>query len=252
MKDPQSLQDLMTARIAEFCTSSKPAELIDKYIEKMFAEVAEQAFRSYGPMGRAVNAAIEDALPANLSTIAELTKYNTLVANTLRAKWESCGVEGELVRRATEAMDEVLAKDAVPAEVSLRQLIDLFVEEHKEEAIEDRWERPTVRFDEDHAEFLYVYFDKQPEDEGTGRYSSRKRPNHELDYMLAIHKDDTRCPKSLHERGGVFGARLNGASIGKTFSIRTELDRMIAGIYFGNAKVLIDCDADDFSYDIYR
>ena len=33
--------------------------------------------------------------------------------------------------------------------------------------------------------------------------------------------------------------------------IYSEWERMLASLYFGNATLLIDCDADDFSYGLY-
>ena len=33
--------------------------------------------------------------------------------------------------------------------------------------------------------------------------------------------------------------------------IYNKWERILASLYFGNATLLIDCDADDFSYGIY-
>ncbi|WP_349616958.1 hypothetical protein [Azotobacter salinestris] len=251
----QTLQALLCERVSEFAASDRPRELIDAGIEKLFKEVVDDAFRSYGDLGKAVKEAVKAAMPANVSDMFELTRYNALVANALREKWASSGIEADMLRRAQEAMDELLTKDPLPAVVSLRDLLEAFVEEHKEKAAEEHWEEPEIRFQESEYGGLHVYFDKEPENSHRGSgYLSRDR---RLEYQLenALHmifdRDTPEKDEKGHAIGRVYSAQLEGEPIGKKFTIRSKWGRLVAALYFGAAKVVVDCDEHDFSYGLY-
>jgi hypothetical protein len=153
----------------------------------MFTKVIDSCFGRYGEMGKQVEEAIKAALPTNLSTVFELTRYNDMIAKALQDKWENSGVEADMVRRAQEAIDEVLSKDQMPEVISLQGLLDAFVEEHKENAAEERWERPDVRFKESEYGGLHIYFDKKSK--GESSYSSRERSEYSLDNAVHISFD---------------------------------------------------------------
>jgi hypothetical protein len=252
----QTLQQLLTARVALFATGDKPKAIIDDHVEKMFKEVIGDCFRSYGDMGKAVSAAIKAALPSNISDMFELTRYNALVERSLQTQWESSGIEGDMVRRAQKCMADALAEDTLPSVISLRALLEEFAESNKESATEGQWESPEVRIEaSQYGGGVNIFFDKTPEsDYATNGYSKRERRH---DYSLAnrIHvrwddKNPDLDPQD-HHIGEVYSAQLDDAPVGRNFSIKSKWERMLAALYFGSAKVVIDCDADDISYGIY-
>lgn len=250
----QTLQELLADRVTAYAHSDRPRELIDEGIEKLFKEIVSDTFRSYGDFGGAIKEAVKAALPANLSETFELTRYNAMAANALKEKWENSGVGADMVRLAQQQIDEVLNKDAMPEAISLRELMEAFIEDHKEEAAEDHWERPDIRFQPSDYGGLHIYFDKKPKESGLSIYS---RSSERSEYMLdnAIHISFDRSGKDRneegHEVGEVYAAKIDNEKINQTLKFRTGFEKMVAALYFGASKIIVDCEEDDFSYGIY-
>lgn len=250
----QTLQQLLAERVTAFANSEKPVEIIDEHVKKMFTSVIDNCFGRYGDMAKQVEEAIKAALPANLTTVFELTRYNTMVAAALKEKWENSGVEADMVRLAQQQIDEVLIQDAMPAVISLQELMEAFIEDHKEDAAEERWDHPDIRFQPSDYGGLHIYFDKAPKDHGVSRYSSSSERS---EYMLAnaIHISFDRHGKDRDDKGrevgSVYAAKIDDKKISQTLKFRTPFEKMVAALYFGASKILVDCDEDDFSYGIY-
>ena len=247
----QTLQQLLAERVTAFANSDKPVEIIDEHVKKMFNGVIDNCFGRYGDMGKQVEEAIKSALPANLSTVFELTRYNDMIAKALKDKWETSGLEADMVRRAQEAIDEVLTKDQMPEVISLQDLLEEFVDDHKESAAEEHWERPDIRFQESEYGGLHIYFDKKPKEESL--HSSRERSEFLLDNAIHISFDKRGKDRDDQGRqvGTVYAARIDNEKIGQTLRFRSKFEKLLAALYFGASKILVDCDEDDFSYGIY-
>ena len=247
----QTLQQLLAERVTAFANSDKPVEIIDEHVKKMFNSVIDNCFGRYGDMGKQVEEAIKSALPANLSTVFELTRYNDMIAKALKDKWETSGVEADMVRRAQEAIDEVLTKDQMPEVISLQDLLEEFVDDHKESAAEEHWERPDIRFQESEYGGLHIYFDKKPKEESL--HSSRERSEFLLDNAIHISFDKRGKDRDDQGRrvGTVYAARIDNEKIGQTLRFRSKFEKLLAALYFGASKILVDCDEDDFSYGIF-
>lgn len=241
----QTLEQLLHDRISEFTASERPKEIIDQHVEKMFSSVIEDAFRSYGDMGKAVKEAIQAAMPGNVSDMVELTRYNNLISNAMKEKWAQSDVSSDMVRRAHEAIDEAVSEMQVPEFVSLRKLLESFVEEHSEDAMENGWEAPRIEIEEsEYVDGHYrIYFDKDP---GESRYSTRSV--HRLSNMLAISTRDHE-EQDGHPSGDVFAAMIDNDLMGKKMGVwRNGWEKQMVALYYGSAKLIIDCDADDFYY----
>ncbi|PTQ70380.1 hypothetical protein [Pseudomonas sp. GV071] len=257
MNEQQTLQQLLTDRVSVFALGERPAQIIDEHVEKMFSEVIKDAFRSYGDMGKAVQQAVKAALPSNLSEVFELTRYNHMIAKALQETWENSGVEGDMVRRAKEAINEVLKKDELPGEISLRKLIETFLADHKEDAASEGWERPDIRFQESgYGPGVGIFFSEKPKDRDN--YSSYSSRNEELSaYSLknrihvSFEKGGTGRNADGHEVGSVYSVQIDDTNIGKQLNFRSDWEKMLAALYFGSAKLIVDCEEDDFSYDLY-
>lgn len=205
----QTLQALLAERVTAFAASDQPAAIIDEHVKVMFTKVIDNCFGRYGEMAKLVEEAIKAALPANLSSVFELTRYNAMIAKALQEKWENSGVEADMVRRAQQAIDEVLNKDQMPEVVSLQELLEAFVDEHKESAAEERWEQPDVRFQESDYGGLHIYFDKKPKEESP--YTSRERSEYSLDNAIHISFDKRGNDRDDKGRqvGTVYAARID-------------------------------------------
>ncbi|WP_256675709.1 hypothetical protein [Pseudomonas sp. R5(2019)] len=256
----QTLQQLLTDRVTAFAIGDRPATIIDEHVEKMFSEVIKDAFRSYGDMGKAVSEAVKAALPSNLSSVFELTRYNHLIAKALQDTWENSGVEADMVSRAKDAINKVLIEDQMPAEISLRALLEAFIDEHKEEAAEDGWYAPDIRFQTSEYGGLTVFFDKKPKERESRSSYSYSSHSEELSAYSLKNRIGVSFEKgggkgrneNGHEIGKVFHAAIDGDNVGKNLSFSSPWEKMTAALYFGQAYLIVDCDEDEgFSYGLY-
>jgi hypothetical protein len=253
-----TIQQLLAERVEAFAVGDKPTQIIDTAVEKLFKDLVDEAFRSYGDFGKAVKDAVRAAMPANVSDMFELTRYNTLIVNSLRQRWEASSVGDDFLRRAHAAMDEALSDSAIPSRVRLSELLDAFVEEHREEATENGWERPHVIIKEDERgstwRYITVAFDPQPEDDfqrSRSVYSSTRTARHhfQLKNCLSVHiQGETEDGAPF---GNVYHAKLEGDPVGRDFSIRKRWERLVAALYFGVAELIVDCDEYHASYPGY-
>lgn len=256
----QTLSQLLADRVTVFAESPRPAELIDAGIEKMFKSVVDDLFRSYGDFTKVVKEAMTAAMPANVGDVFELTKYNALVASLLRQRWEQAAVESLVLKTADKAISEVLSGDGlISGEVSLRSLLQAFVDDNKDDAREHGWRHPEIRFEEEQRygnTYLAVYFDPEPESSyHSGIYASEKRGDYSLKHRIHVRlTGEERAPvnnwESAVRTGEVYNAALDDKKIALEMNVRSPWERQLASLYFGNAVLLVDCDADDFSYGI--
>lgn len=253
----QTLQALLAERVTTYATSDRPRELIDEGIEKMFKSVVEDAFRSYGDFSGQIKEAVKAALPANVSDMFELQRYNALIANALRQRWEEAAMGSAILELADKSISEVLSADGLlSGEVSLKALLDAFIDEHIEQAAEERWGRPEIRFEESSSysnEFLYIAFDPEPENSRDRHiYGSSSRGIHSLKHSMHIYIKGERETgdhfRKKEQFGEVMSAKLDDNKVSINMRIRSKWERMLASLYFGNAILVIDCDPDDFSY----
>ncbi|QEY73246.1 hypothetical protein [Pseudomonas denitrificans (nom. rej.)] len=254
----QTLSQLLTDRVTIFAESPRPAELIDAGIEKMFQSVVDDLFRSYGDFTKVVKEAMAAAMPANVGDVFELTKYNAMVASLLRQRWEQAAVESLVLKTADKAISEVLTGDGlITGEVSLRALLQDFIDDNKDDARQHGWESPEIRFEEEarygHT-YLAVYFDPEPESSyRSGSYARERRGDYSLKHRLHIRlTGDERAAAnswdSATRLGEVYHAGIDDKKIELAMSVRSGWERKLASLYFGNAVLLVDCDQDDFSY----
>ncbi|MCQ0168468.1 hypothetical protein DN388_16040 [Pseudomonas sp. S12(2018)] len=255
----QTLQELLAERVAVYAQSDRPRELIDEGIEKLFKEVVNDTFRSYGDFGGAIKEAVKAALPANVSDVFELQRYNALVANALRQRWEAAAVHSTIIEQAEKSIAEVLdGKGLITGEVSLYKLLTAFIDDHKDSAAEEQWERPEIRIEEGDgygtgSTLMHIYFDPAPEDRSSTYY--RRRENHQLKHSMHVHitgqRDAANHWRKCDEFGEVYSAKLDEKKVAINMRVRSDWERMLASLYFGNAILVIDCDPDDLSYGLY-
>lgn len=258
----QTLQQLLAERVTAYAESDRPRELIDAGIDKMFKDVVDDAFRGYGDFSKAIKEAVKQALPANVSDMFELTRYNHLIANALRERWEQAALSSMVVQQANQSIEEILSGDGiVEGEVSLRALLDAFVEANKEEAAEKRWSSPEIRFEQHEGQrstTLSVFFDPQPESAWKDEYSfggRDSRNDYALKHRLHMQLTGEVRPSSDSWRdeiqvGEVYHAAIDEKNISQHLNVRSKWERMLAALYYGKAVVLIDCEADDFDYGV--
>ncbi len=253
----QTLQELLVERVSIYAQSDRARELIDQGIESMFKDVVKDTFRSYGDFGKAVQEAVKAALPANVTDMFDLQRYNALVANALQQRWQATALQSTVIERAEKAIAEVLEGDGLlTGEISLKALLNEFISDHREEAAENGWNHPEIRIEETdsgQSDFIYISFDPEPEESRSlSSYRSETRSKYSLKHSLHVHVIGSRetddFGRNSDQLGEVLSAKLDDKRIAVNMRVHSKWERMLASLYFGNAILVIDCDADDFSY----
>ncbi|MNY45392.1 hypothetical protein D3C86_1804900 [compost metagenome] len=71
-----------------------------------------------------------------------------------------------------------------------------------------------------------------------------------LKNAVHIHFHDKAKNDDGNNVGKVYSAKLDGDVIGKQLSIRNGWERLVAALYYGAATIVVDCEEDDFSYNL--
>lgn len=258
----KTLKDLLLEGVERFNVSEKPAAIIDNAIEKLFKESIDSEFRSYSDFGKMVQDAVKNALPANIKDIISLTKYNKLIVDSLEKQWISSGVEQDFINKATNSLNNILNKDPIPEYIYLSDLLEAFIECHKEEAMEDEWERPDIRIEEskDYGKFVHIYFDENPKNTTGFSYSpSTEKSKYSLANNLACmalkEKVKSKCSYDNDEYDvyDVYSAKFNGACMGKLLQTNcSKFENLMVALYCGSSKLVLDCSEDDIYYPNYN
>lgn len=249
----KTLDDLLVEHVTAFTQSDRPAEIIHSNVERMFSEVVREAFSPHGAFASLLKDEFTKALPANLTDIVDLPTYNSVMITALKNRWMDSGVTGDFLRRAEEAIHEVLLEDQMPEFISLNKLIEAFIEVNQQRAVENKWHVPHIHILEadgfgGRSRYVHVFFDAEPED------AFRTRNN-----LLDVTRNDTEYANRLsvliqghtdkgQEYGQVLTAMMENEPIGRKFPMTTRWQRLVAALYFGHSKVVIDCREEDFTY----
>lgn len=249
----ESLEGLLTDRVKAFSTSSRPGEIIDATLERMFMEISKEVFSCHGSFASRFKEMLSQALPANLSSVIELPRYNDLIANAMKAKWMDAGVTGDMMRRVDAAIDEVLHYDAIPEFVSLTELLEAFIEVNQEKAAEKGWHVPHVHIREadgigGRSRYVHIFFDAEPELAHRSRLNLWESTRTETEYANRISIQIMGSTDRGHEYGKVITAMLDGEPIGRNFVMSKRWQKLMAAMYFGAAKLIVDCKENDFTY----
>ncbi|HEJ7869753.1 MULTISPECIES: hypothetical protein [Serratia] len=250
----------LAADIAKHCASFEQspeyAEMISAHVRKLYEKAIEDTF-SWGDFPRAVKRALEAALPANISDFVDLPRYNLLMAKELAAQWEMNGVSERLVTgMKTMVLDFVKSHD-VPKYIKASDLWNAFIEDHKEEAAHEGWQRPEVLMEHSEYGSFTVGLEKEPYEESS-LYSSRKKTYvHQFKNSLYLNKVQTHEDRKgwvdeLHEGKPVwrlYSGKLDDDTLGKeVVQFRGKFDKLIAALYYGDSLLILDADDADEVY----
>lgn len=255
----KTLTDLLLEGVNRFNDSNKPAEIIDNAIEKLFKDSIDSEFRSYGDFGKMVQNAVKQALPANIQDIISLTKYNKLIVDSLQKQWSSSGVEQDFINKANNALNEIINEHPIPEYIYLSDLLKAFTEEHAERAMEENWERPDIRIEEDDvysSRYCRIYFDRKPRSESSYLSSLREeKSKYSLRNSLACRgtgekiKNRDGYINELNEVYEVYSATIEDKCVGKLLlPTNSEYQNLIIALYYGQSKLVIDCDESEIYY----
>ncbi|WP_337025920.1 hypothetical protein [Pantoea anthophila] len=251
-----SLATAIAAHCSEFEKSPEFADMVRKHVTSLYEEAIKDTFR-WGEFPKAVKKALESALPANISELVDLPRYNLLMAKELAATWEGNAVSERLVTSMREHVVGFVKSHEVPKFIKASQLWQAYCDQHEEEAAQNGWESPQVVIDDERDGFFYIGFEKEPTTESSSFRSSRKTSAYQCEVFLGFHHRvdrSERPPVPVKEDGhpvySLFAGNLDGDALGKRpVQFRTEFERLVAALYYGDSLLVLDADdADEICY----
>jgi hypothetical protein len=189
----EQLQQAVAAAFQKVVDSGAVEAAIEKNIAETIQGLVRDQLRPYSPFAKALNEQVAKALQVDLSRL-DLPSYGQLILNIVRRRVEA-ETDNQLAKVVEKQLSELLA--TAPAEISLQQLVEQFIEEHADDEAE-RNERITLIVDGRDYGMRWIYMDKA---ERKDKYSCAIRFLHN------------------HETGKISALRLDGAEVEKTLFI---------------------------------
>lgn len=250
-----TLSALLMQRCANFANSEKAVEIIDKGVEALFKNIVEDAFGSYGNFGKTAKEAFKAALPGNVEKIIDLEHYNSMVVRLMRERWAASGVESDLVEKMTDMVNEFVNEEKTPKIILASDLWAAFIEDNKEKAFEDNWQRPQVVVTDDDRGFIRIGL--HAEEATSSRYASNKESTSDCDVCLGFHQQFNREIGSKtplqhdgHDLYELYTGHLEyGSVLGKKIiQAYSQFDKLVLALYYGGSLLAWDESPDDLYY----
>lgn len=256
-----SLANAINEHCRQFEASEEFHEMVRKHVRALYESAIQDTFR-WGKFPDAVKNALTEALPANISEVCDLPKYNLLLARTLDEQWKTNAVSDRLVTQMQALVKDFIEQDQTPKYIKASDLWAAYIEEHQEEAAREGWERPQVVIAEPDEDWLQNYFqiglEKEPYQASRWNTSREKTNYFQCETYLCFRKETIREDRKEvpvlhegHEVGSLYSGQLDGGDpLGKKpVQFRSKFEKLVGALYYGDSLLVLDaCDADDIYY----
>lgn len=244
------LPELLANRITQFSTSPAMLEIIDKHVTRFIEEVVKDSFCTYGNFGKGVKKSFENALPGSIEHVVDLGRYNAMIKERLRATFANSGIANDMIAKAEAVLSNVMDEKLLPPVIRLSALMKAFIEDNAERAAEEGWDSPTLKIEGGSYpcdDYRTIYFDKASENSRTNRHSSlTSRPDNRLS-LAPVDGEIFEGKQVYRIYAAAIDDKLAQDYISTDF-IRRDWEKMMFALYYGQSKIIIDCDPDDFYY----
>lgn len=250
-----SLANDIAAGLKTFEQSDAYKDLIQSKIKKLIEEALDEAIGWRSDFNKQIKDAIQKAMPANVEKAIDLTLYNTLLVQEIKNTWEVNAISSHAGEKAKKVVLDFIEGYTVPEYITMTQLIETFIEMNEDDAAQNQWERPHIFFEQMENSEIYGFGIEDHEEESS-RYSYRSEKTNAFQFSSNIYispvKDEMHDGHPVYR---VFSGRTGDTPLGNS-SIKqfySEFDKLIAYIYYGGSKLVLDTtDFDDFSYPHYE
>lgn len=252
-----SLANAINAHCRQFEASDEFNQMVAAHVRKLYDDAIKDVFL-WGRFPDAVKDALKEALPANISEIADLPRYNLLLARQLDEQWKANAISDRLVTQMQELVKEFIEQDQVPKYIKASDLWEAYIDHHKEEAAHEGWQAPQVVIDDDGDGFFYIGFEKEPHVES--RYSSTRKKDraHSCEVYLGFRqitnregRKDIPVLEDGHPVYRLFNGQLEHSdALGKRpVQFRGKFEKLVGALYYGDSLLVLDeSDADNIYY----
>jgi len=217
----EDMKQAVAAAFANVVASGAIEQAIEKQIGETINSAIKDHLRSYSDFGKAISEQVQQAIGVRLDRL-DLPSYNDLILKIVRAQIEGA-MHGEAAKQIEANLTELLKQ--APAEITIDQLIEQFIEAYKEDREGQDF---TLRIDREYGSTTICL----AKEERASKYDCDFRITADKDgeiYHLAFGRHDV--DKQL------FVGRFYG------------FERTIFQLYAAKSKLIIPADADSRDYE---
>jgi hypothetical protein len=218
MKD---MEQAVATAFANVVASGAIEQAIEKQIGETINSAIKDHLRSYSDFGKAISEQVQQAIGVRLERL-DLPSYNDLILKIVRAQIEGA-MHGETAKQIEANLAELLKQ--APAEITIDQLIEQFIEAHKEDREGQGF---TLRIEREYGSTT-IYLDKE-----------ERTPKYDCDFRISVDKE-----------GEVYHLAFGRHDVDKKLFVGRlyGFERTIFQLYAAKSKLVIPADTDAHDYD---
>lgn len=232
--DPSSttVQEMFGSILNEKIQAGALEIAISKKVDSLIEATADDVFRSYGDLGKALKEKITKAIMPQLEEMDDLPTYHDFVLNRLKV-----AAQGFYDSRLTEVLDkefaEILAE--VPEKITLSYIVESLLKDAQEDG-DGEGEITLIIEEPNHSSggrWLSVYIDEEADQD-----------KHSCDFDLHLSKDkDT-------GKYDILGIRVDNKKPGESLAMGRlyNMEKILFNVYAMKGQIELDqgLDADDY------
>lgn len=224
-------QDMFTAVLHERLASGALEQAITKRVDKLIEETADDLFRSYGEVGKALKEKLSASIMPQIESLEDLPVYHDFVMNRLKLAAQNF-YDTRLADVVDAELKEIMTE--LPEKITMSWLIEKFIESAREYDDDPEGEITLIFEERSHGSFMMVYLDKN------ANTSERN-----CDYRLHLSED------KKTGKWEILSLRVDGTDAGKQLSIGTlyNFEKTLFNIYAMKGKIELDQGEDAYDYE---
>lgn len=217
----EDLKAAVATAFANVVASGAIEQAIEKQLTDTISSAIRDHLREYSDFGKAIKLKVQQAACANLEEL-NLPSYNDLILQVIRRQMDGA-MQSDAAKQLEENMAQLLVSP--PAEVTLEQLLDDFINQHKEDKAGEEF---TLLFKRQYGS-TWIYLD---EDGGKSEYQCA--------YRIAVDSE-----------GKVYALTLDGKDVQKTLFMGPfyRFERTLFQLYAAKSKLIVGRDAQPHDFD---
>lgn len=232
--DPSSttVQEMFGRILNEKIQAGALEVAISKKVDSLIEETANDVFRSYSDLGKALKEKMTKAIMPQLENLDDLPTYHDFVLNRLKV-----AAQGFYDSRLTEVLDKEFAEimAEVPENITLSYIVESLLEDAQEDG--DGEGEITLIIEEHNysssGRWLSVYIDKEADQD-----------KHSCDFDLHLSKDNDTG------KYDILGIRVDNKKPGESLAMGRlyNMEKILFNVYAMKGQIELDqgLDADDY------
>ncbi|MCF6442059.1 hypothetical protein L1077_21750 [Pseudoalteromonas luteoviolacea] len=227
-----SVQDMFGQVLQQKIQDGAIEKAISAKVDGLIEDVADQAFRSYGDLGKAMEEKLTNAIIPQLEKIGDLPTYHQFVINRL-AEAAQDFYDQKLAAKLDEELKNIMGE--VPDEVSLSWLVQQVMEGAQEDSGDYEGEIYLKITERNYGSFINVYLDPCGESD-----------RHDCKYDIHLCEQEDKKWK-------VIGLRIDGGDVRERKALGSlyRLEKILFNMCVTKATIEMDGGLNSGEYETY-